>query len=248
MHLTQKLRSIFDATLCLTYPQPCSLCGSSVELRSLGVACEKCWSEVKLFSPADRVCWKCGRPLVRNLNLSDTEINCHECDTQAFDAARSCGVYEGALRQNVLQLKRIPYLPSRLLSLLAEVAARPPLKESTRIIPIPLHPFREKKRGFNQASVMARSLTKLLKTPMDDVSLKRVRHSELYRAGLDYKSRANTVADAFAVRQPRLVRNESIMLIDDVFTTGATASSCAKVLLEAGAKSVYVLTLARPGH
>ena len=249
MILTRKVRAIVEAALCLTYPQRCLLCGSIVESRSLGVTCEECWSLVRLFSSTDSVCWKCCRPTVDSSpEISDVQIMCHECDEQYFTAARACGVYEGALRQNVLELKKRPYLPAKFSELLVNAAKQSPLSTSTRIVPIPLHPSREKKRGFNQASIMARSLAKEIRLPVDELSTARVRHSEKYRAGLDFKARSETVAEAFEVIQPRLISNETILLLDDVFTTGATASNCAKALINAGAKSVFVLTLARPGH
>jgi predicted amidophosphoribosyltransferase len=80
---------------------------------------------------------------------------------------------------------------------------------------------------------------------LDEVSLLRVSSSEKYRAGLDARGRRETVTGAFEVRHPRLVANENILLVDDVFTTGATVSACAETLLGAGASSVFVLTLAR---
>jgi predicted amidophosphoribosyltransferase len=103
-------------------------------------------------------------------------------------------------------------------------------------------------RGFNQASIIAHALSKSLGLPVDEVSLLRVSGTEQYRAGLDAKGRQDTVAGAFQVRHSRLVADEDILLIDDVFTTGATVSACAEALGQAGAKSVFVLTIARaPG-
>ena len=81
----------------------------------------------------------------------------------------------------------------------------------------------------------------------DEQSLVRVVASEKYRAGLDSTGRHQTVTDAFEVRLPRLIAQETVLLIDDVLTTGATASSCAAALVKAGAISVQVLTIARPG-
>ena len=81
--------------------------------------------------------------------------------------------------------------------------------------------------------------------PLDEVSVVRVSSSEKYRAGLDAKGRRDTVAGAFEVRQPRLVAGENILLVDDVFTTGATVSACSQALLAAGANSVFVLTISR---
>ena len=82
--------------------------------------------------------------------------------------------------------------------------------------------------------------------PCDEVSLIRARHTERHRAGMDAKDRRDTVAEAFQVSYPALIAGERVLLVDDVFTTGATVSSCAKALLEAGAAEVFVLTIARP--
>jgi predicted amidophosphoribosyltransferase len=100
-------------------------------------------------------------------------------------------------------------------------------------------------RGFNQAGVLAEALTRRLRLPLDEVSLVRVSATEKYRAGLDAKGRRDTVAGAFEVSHPRLVAGEDILLVDDVFTTGATVSACAEALIDAGARNVYVLTVAR---
>jgi predicted amidophosphoribosyltransferase len=88
-------------------------------------------------------------------------------------------------------------------------------------------------------------VSKALRLPLDEVSLVRVSTTEKYRAGLDRKGRQDTVAGAFQVAHPRLVADENILLVDDVFTTGATVSTCAESLLDAGAGSVFVLTVAR---
>lgn len=155
------------------------------------------------------------------------------------------GLYDGALRESVLLLKRQPHLSQQLESLLVSAASRSPLNPRTRIIPVPLHGKRLKARGFNQASIIAQALTKSLGLPSDEVSLIRVSGTEKYRAGLDAKGRHDTVAGAFQVRHSRLVAGEDILLIDDVFTTGATVSACAEALRQAGARSVFVLTIAR---
>jgi ComF family protein len=113
-------------------------------------------------------------------------------------------------------------------------------------MPVPLHPERERRRGFNQASIIAHAIAPSLCLVIDEASLLRVGASHKYRAGLDAKGRLDTVAEAFIVRLPQLIAGENILLVDDVFTTGATASSCASALLAAGAKAVQVLTIARP--
>jgi ComF family protein len=155
------------------------------------------------------------------------------------------GVYKGALRESVLMLKRRAYLPRHVETLLVAAAMREPLNAGTRVMSVPLHPKRLRARGFNQASVLANALSKSLRLPLDEVSLVRVSESEKYRAGLDVKGRRDTVAKAFKVVHPRLVVGEDVLLVDDVFTTGATVSACAQALIAAGARNVFVLTLAR---
>ena len=173
------------------------------------------------------------------------EVRCRCCDSQSFTAARAIGLYEKALLESVLLLKRQPQVSQHVEELFAAAARRKPVNASTRIVPVPLHHKKLKARGFNQASILAHSLSKSLSLPVDQVSLLRVSGSEKYRAGLDAQGRQETVAGAFVVRHPRLVANEDILLVDDVFTTGATVSACAEALTRAGARSVSVLTIAR---
>jgi ComF family protein len=228
--------NLYDAILTLAYPQICAICDRSVEQRRFGVACESCWSETRIFTDEERICLKCGAP--------DQE-RCGRCEELVFSSARAAGMYEGALRESVLMLKRRPYVPQHVQNLLESVVRREPLNSSTRVVPVPLHPKRLKTRGFNQAAIVAETVAKALKLPLDEASLVRVSATEKYRAGLDRKGRQDTVAGAFEVSKSRLVAGENILLVDDVFTTGATVSACAEVLITSGARAVYVLTLAR---
>jgi ComF family protein len=237
---------IYDALLTLAYPQACTICSRSVEQRKFGIACEGCWKETKVFTGAETICWKCGLLLPAGISSAlHDQVRCRRCDSQSFTAARAVGLYEGALRETVLLLKRQPHLSRHVESLLTATARRGPLTAVTRIIPVPLHTKRLKTRGFNQASIIAQALSRSLRLPLDEVSVVRVSSTEKYRAGLDAKGRRDTVARAFEVRHPRLVGNETILLVDDVFTTGATVSSCAEVLVDAGVEDVFVLTIAR---
>lgn len=236
MNLTRTAEILYDAILTLAYPQVCVICGRSVERRSFGVVCETCWSETRIFTNEERICLKCGAP--------DQE-RCGRCEELVFTAARAAGIYEGALRESVLLLKRQPYLPQQVESLLTDVVRREPLSLSTRVVPAPLHPKRLKTRGFNQASIIGQTVSKALRLPLDEVSLMRVSTTEKYRAGMDTKGRRDTVAGAFRVTHPLLIAGENILLVDDVFTTGATISACAETLLAAGARNVFVLTVAR---
>jgi ComF family protein len=245
--LTVASNLCYDSLLALVYPQACAVCGGSVESRAWGVACANCWRQTQLFSGAETLCWKCGLPSTGTGPQDKPEqVRCHRCDEDAFTAARACGVYEGALRASVLRLKHQPHLCSKLRDQLVKTQARSPLNRATRIVPVPLHPEREKSRGFNQASLIGRELSRVASLPLDEVSLLRTFQTNRHRAGMDAKGRRETVTDAFRVAYPALIAGERVLLVDDVFTTGATVSSCAKTLLDAGATEVLVLTIARP--
>jgi ComF family protein len=241
------LTRVYDALLTVAYPQACRVCGGSVEERRLGVACRACWEKTRVFTGEETICWKCGAPSL-GIDLPEDlkrEVRCRRCDSQSFTAARAVGAYEHALRESVLSLKRQPHVSSFLIERLLEVVGREPLNNATRIIPVPLHENRRRERGFNQAAVIGECLAKQLRLPLDQATLWRPRASEKYRAGLDPKARRDTVAGVFEVRYPKLVAGETVLLVDDVFTTGATVNSCAEALLASGASKVVVLTIAR---
>ena len=245
--LTATTNLFYDAALALFYPQVCAVCGASVESRFDGVACVRCWQATRVFSSADPLCWKCGVPAPAKVEDDRREqVRCRRCDDASFTAARACGLYDGALRASIIALKREPQVAKTLGLLMWGLCQRAPLNRATCIVPVPLHPEREKQRGFNQAAVLAATLAKLLALPLADSALVRTKHTERHRAGMDAQARRESVAQVFAVAQPRLIAGERILLVDDVFTTGSTVSACARVLLEAGAEEVSVLTIARP--
>jgi len=113
------------------------------------------------------------------------------------------------------------------------------------VVPVPLHPERERARGFNQAEVIARALTDATGLRLDRASLTRVRPTKPHRAGMDASERARSLDGAFRVRAPRLIAGRAILIVDDVMTTAATAHEIAVTLLGAGARSVSLMTLAR---
>lgn len=247
MWLRARTISLYDAALALLYPQACAVCGAGVESHADGVACAACWQKTRIFSGEETVCWKCGALTVGTVpEQQRVEVRCRRCDMEAFTAARACGMYEGALRASVLSLKREPHVASRLARLMFEAQRRPPLKDATRILPVPLHPERLRERGFNQAATLAAALARSTMLPLDEWSLVRTLHTERHRAGMDSRARRESVRGAFVAQRPRLIEGERILLVDDVYTTGATVNACASALKAAGAQEVFVLTVARP--
>lgn len=245
--LTNTLDRLFDAALALVYPQACAACGAGgVERRADWPACAGCWASTCLFKGGETLCWKCGRPAGGEVPEEvRPHVRCRRCEPDEFTAARACGLYEGALRAAVLGLKRDSFVPPRLVRMLSEVAGRAPLDVATLVVPVPLHPARERERGFNQATLLASAVARRVGLRLDTWSLARTSHSERHRVGMDARARRESVEGVFTVTRPRLVRGENVLLVDDVFTTGATASACARALCDAGARAVFVLTAAR---
>lgn len=245
--LAARFDALCDAALALVYPAACAACGvQPVEARADMPACADCWDGTRVFSGDETLCWKCGA-LALGAVPEDERANvfCRRCGADGFTAARAVGVYEGALRAAVLALKREPHVGGRLARLLFEAQLRPPLDSATRVLPVPLHPERERERSFNQAALLARAVAVRAGLPCDEWSLVRATHTERHRAGMDARARRESVEDAFRVARPRLVEGERVLVVDDVFTTGATVSECARALREAGAAEVFVLTVAR---
>lgn len=237
------LRTIYDSLLTLVYPQTCHSCGNSVENSADGAACHSCWGKTRIFSGNETLCRKCGAFL--HEKPTNFETFCHQCDEHFYDAARAVGIYENALSVSILNLKREPFVSRKLKELFISAFSDSLFQDVTCIMPVPLSKKRLLERGFNQAEVLAEVLAKEKKIIIDNLSLARKIHSPVHRASMDSKARQASVKNAFEVKRPRLIENENILLIDDVFTSGATASSCAKVLKEKGANKVYVLTVAR---
>lgn len=248
MTLTSTIVShLYDAALALVYPQACAVCGASVESRHDGVACDTCWNATRTIGRDDTLCWKCGAFNRASIEEEKRDrVRCRRCDDDAFTAARACGFYEKALRASVLELKREPHVAQRLARLMFATQQRTPLNSVDLIIPVPLHPSRESERGFNQAALLARELARLTRLPLNEYSVARRIHTERHRSGMDARARRESVSEAFTVRHPDSVAGRRVLLVDDVFTTGATVSSCAAVLKRAGAEEVFVLTVARP--
>ncbi len=237
------LSFVFDYCLTLLYPEACKICEKSVETRADGFICAECWRKTYIFKGEEIICQKCGAFLKKG--VSAVETFCRRCETDEYDSARAVGLYENALAAAILTLKNEPFIAERLRRLIISAFANSPFQDTTRIIPVPLSKQRLAERGFNQASIIAQAVGKKFDLPVDEFTLARTIHTEKHRAGMDRKARGESVKNAFQVKRPRLVENANILLVDDVFTSGATAANCAKILKKNGAGKVYVLTIAR---
>jgi ComF family protein len=171
---------------------------------------------------------------------------CNRCDDFEFTNARACGLYSGALRASVLFLKTEPHLCGRVRNLIRKsYRDNPVLHSANLIVPIPLHPSRQKERGYNQALIVATELRRESRLPIDIWNLQRLKATDRHRAGLDSHDRSKDMKKAFKIDNPSGVANKTVLLVDDVFTTGATLTKCARIVKAAGAVDVKVFTIAR---
>ena len=236
------LDAFADALLSVIYPQQCRICRNSVENRFDGSVCRACWEGTRIFTGTEALCGKCGAFFAE---MGGDVPHCGNCEGHNYDAAVAVGIYEKALAASILLMKSEPHLPPRLSGLLSETVSNPRTKGHTLVIPVPLSRKRLRERGFNQAALLARVVARTSNIQIDEASLIRTVHTPKHRVAMDQKARERTVKNAFEVVRPKLIEGQSVLLVDDVFTSGATASNCAKVLKENGASRVVVLTLAR---
>jgi ComF family protein len=236
---------IFHRVLDLFLPTSCAYCNASVADSAVPFFCADCWSDFSFMDGP--LCPLCGRPFESPEALSHSPshhcLSCRQAPP-SFEQALSVGYFEGPLREAIHQFK---YRPCRALGgplalWMAENIR--PVGGIDRIIPVPLHVSRLRQRGFNQALILAHGISKAFSLPMSYDNLKRVRPTrpQVELAGAE---RIKNVSGAFALRRPDELRDRDVLLIDDVFTTGATMNECARVLKDAGVSRVTALTLAR---
>jgi len=249
------LRDVLDSVLAVAFPTNCSLCGNELGGGRLRI-CGACWAELQPWQGP--ICERCGLPFASARALDSSVGECGDCraDVSGFDAARNFGLYTGKLRKAVLRLKFGG--DERLGAHLGELLAAPWDSLAGRegsnqplIIPVPLHPSRQRERGFNQSELLAMGLAQRLgkhgrnTAPQVAKSVLLRRRATPPQTGLSVSARRENLRGAFEVSKLEAVRGKTIVLIDDVMTTGATLSACARALRRAGAAQVMGLTLAR---
>jgi len=237
------LELITDSISSLLYPRICGSCHSSLVETGKDYACPDCWSASQISQGDESVCEKCG--LVLGPNRQSNSVSCWQCDGHHYDRARALGIYSHAVAAEVVRLKSTPSLSLKARELMKQNWPAYEMNDFDLIVPVPLSKRRRFERGHNQAEVIAEYISKFTNVPVDRRSLQRSQHSPLHRIGMDRKARDLSVMNSFEVSRPKLIEGTSIVLIDDVYTTGATVSYCAKVLKKNGACKVEVFTLAR---
>jgi len=236
-------RTAADALLSVLLAPPCVACDQLLEEPTRGPVCERCWQSIRPLTPP--LCDRCGDTLPTWRTVSTALACCARCrrSAPAFDRARSVGGYDGALRAVVRALKYDGRRSlARPLADMMRQRGADVLDGAACVVPVPLHPSRRRHRGFNQASDLARHIG----FPVIN-ALRRTRDTGT-QTGLSSARRHRNVRDAFApTRAGRRLNGLTVVLIDDVSTTGATLDACARALKGAGVKEVRGLTAARVG-
>ena len=217
------------------YPLECAGCGGSGK-----IICDKCAGDLaELVPPCCRICSA----------YSASEL-CQACaqSGRQFEGVRAPFRYEGSIRQAILALKYggIKAAAPQLGDMLADHLQANPLPGDI-LVAVPMHVSRRRERGYNQAELLARRVADRCEIPFQAELLVRTRRVDAQAGMASAVSRVANVADSVAVARRDEVRNQGVILVDDVATTGSTLDTCAAALKEAGATSVWCLTLAVAG-
>ena len=170
--------------------------------------------------------------------------NCGTCGSHVFTQNNGAFIYTGFCQDVIYKFKyaKKPFMAKGMANLMVNTIGEAVFSGIDYLIPVPIHKGRLRKRGFNQAELLASHLSAIVKVPVAKNVLTRIKDTKPL-ANFTPAIRKNTLANAFAVDKKRII-NKRIILIDDIYTTGSTLNACAKVLYESGAASVSCATFA----
>ena len=239
MWLSRTFRWLLD----LIFPPVCPVCQSLFDGQGKDlVICPACRKAIRPVHPP--FCPRCGLPYP-----SGKAHLCAPClqERRYFAIHRTCASYEGALKEAIHRFKYEGVFPLR--RVLGDLL-QPTLKAMRRehpvdvLLPVPLHIRRLRERGYNQALLLVRELSKRTGIPYQERALAKIKDTPV-QISLKKRERGKNLKGVFQVTDQEAIQGKSIVLVDDVYTTGATVNECARALLKAGAKQVAVLTVAR---
>jgi len=233
-------QTILTAVSNYLYPTRCIFCHEFLEAQD-AQCCDSCYSDI------DRIdcffCPKCGKKREEASEL------CFDCSTKPhyFESGRAMYVYEGAIKKSLFGLKFFheTWVGKTFGQLLAQYYLELELFEVDLVLPIPLHILRRIKRGYNQAEIVGQSFSLYAKLIYESNALLRHKWTKPQKDLTEIERKSN-LENAFSLKKSKvdLIKGKRILLIDDIYTTGTTIDSCAKLLYENGANKVYFLTIA----
>ncbi len=237
----------FEPLLSAIFPKNCGCCGDSFKEGLSNVLCRPCFDSIQPYG--DPVCRHCGIPLPAGAFEDAAQVRCRDCGDGPYflDKVRAFGPYAGALRisHHAFKFEGMESLKGDIAAKMVQ-AAPPDFWEGVEALaPVPLSPERERERGYNPALLLAQELSLKVGIPLRRLLFKG--RSTKPQMSLSRKERLQNPRGAYqrARGEPSL---QSVLLVDDVFTTGATLEECAKVLKKGGAGWVGALVFGRTPH
>ena len=240
MSLSEALKDISE----VIFPPQCLGCAEILHPFTGQIFCPVCNDKIKLITGS--ICRVCGTTFPDSPAQSHLCGDCLESKTY-FSCARAVFCYDAFILKAIHQFKygRNISVGETLASFMAGFSFPDiDFTDYSLIIPVPLHINRLRERGFNQSLILARALEKRRQIPVDFSALKRHRFT-VTQAGSNRNERKQNIKGSFEVTDSKKIAGKNIILVDDVYTTGATINECAKTLIRARAKKVAVFTLAR---
>jgi len=242
--LSYAIKNWLLAFLNLIYPKRCQGGGLTLHYKNNFYLCKECLKKIRINRPP--FCIRCGRPISGLPNLNAV---CGRCigAKYKFERVFSCCNYEGLIKELIHKFKynRKKYLIHLFNELLVNfVKSYIDINSIDMIVPVPLHRGKLQQRGFDQSLLLSRNLSKIFGIALVYNILKRKKDTK-QQTRLNKIQRLNNVKGAFFIKDKRIFNRKRVLLIDDVVTTAATANECAALLMESGARSVFLLTLAR---
>ena len=235
---------IFFGFLDVLYPRHCFACDKSLHEEKNTYICESCLEIIE--TTETKRCSKCGLKLGPGITCSSK--GCPECKTTNLRFEKSFFISDNTepVRTLIHQFKYKKHLclATPLGSLLIDLLHQKAIGEIDVVVPVPLHWKKKRERGFNQSELMAKKICKRFTIPISINNLHRARNT-LSQTQLSRIQRQKNVKGAFKVKNPEKFYQKNILLVDDILTTGMTASECAKSLENAGTNKVFLIALAR---
>ena len=239
LHVSSLLRDIFETAVVFLYPAKCRVCEEALGVTSMPYICDDCWRDIQFLEPP--WCDICGTPGVDGL--------CDACaiSPPRYGKLRSIAFYQTTLQQaiHLFKFEKKKVLAQHLIQLTN--ACMPTdccIAEYDFVLPIPVHKKRLRERGFNQAELLANAIAETQGVPVLTDVLIRHRHT-VAQSSLDREARQQNIIGAFEICHPEIISGKRLLVIDDVFTTGATIREAVSELWTADPAEIDVLTVAR---
>ena len=239
LKVSSQLRDIFETAIVFLYPAKCRACDDFLGVASVPYICANCWQDVQFLEPP--WCDICGTPGVDGL--------CDACalSPPRYGKLRTIALYQTTLQQaiHLFKFEKKKAFARHLIQLMnTHIPSDCSIAGYDFVLPIPIHKKRLRERGFNQATLLADGIAKVEGVPVLTDVLVRKRHT-VAQSSLDSAARQQNIVGAFEVQNPNIISGKRLLVIDDVFTTGATIGEAVSELWTADPAEIDVLTLAR---